>query len=212
MDRTNTKVNVINDRFSSQQDKIIEHLQSFGSISPKEALKYYGSMRLSAHIFNLKQNGWNIVTTMKQSGNMTWAEYWLEERFRREHKQATDFNLANSGADLPLPKAFFKQEREHYENISNGRVARLEDVLRKDYERYRDMAKDEVRFPVFMNRQKFQNVADAIERIVDCFDFVDDVRNEENQPDVNVSKLTGRHYSAEEDAINLQHNKHYGEK
>ena len=94
----------------------------------------------------------------------------------------------------------------------NGRVARLEDVLRKDYERYRDMAKDEVRFPVFMNRQKFQNVADAIERIVDCFDFVDDVRNEENLPDVNVSKLTGRHYSAEEDAINLQHNKHYGEK
>jgi len=119
MDRTNTKVNVINDRFSSQQDKIIEHLQSFGSISPKEALKYYGSMRLSAHIFNLKQNGWNIVTTMKQSGNMTWAEYWLEERFRREHKQTTDFNLANSGADLPLPKAFFKQEREHYDNISN---------------------------------------------------------------------------------------------
>ncbi len=99
----------------------------------------------------------------------------------------------------------------------NGRVARLEDVLRKDYERYRDMAKDEVRFPVFMNRQKFQNVADAIERIVDCFDFVDDVRNEENLPDVNVSKLTGRHYSAEEDAIeedaiNLQHNKYYGEK
>ena len=119
MDRTNAKVNVINDRFSSQQDKIIEHLQSFGSISPKEALKYYGSMRLSAHIFNLKQNGWNIVTTMKQSGNMTWAEYWLEERFRREHKLTTDFNLANSGAELPLPKAFFKQEREHYENISN---------------------------------------------------------------------------------------------
>ena len=91
-------------------------------------------------------------------------------------------------------------------------TSRLEDVLRKDYERYRDMAKDEVRFPVFMNRQKFQNVADAIERIVDCFDFVDDVRNEENLPDVNVSKLTGRHYSAEEDAINLQHNKYYGEK
>ena len=77
----------------------------------------------------------------------------------------------------------------------NGRVARLEDVLRKDYERYRDMAKDEARFPVFMNRQKFQNVADAIERIVDCFDFVDDVRNEENLPEkVDVNSLRTIHY------------------
>ena len=74
---------------------------------------------LAAQILILKQNGWNIVTTMRQVGNVTWAEYWLEERFRREHKQATDFNLANSGEDMPLPKAFFKQEREHYENISN---------------------------------------------------------------------------------------------
>ena len=76
-------------------------------------------MRLAAQILMLKQDGLNIVTTMRQSGNVTWAEYWLEERFRREHKQATDFNLANSGEDLPLPKAFFKQEREHYDNISN---------------------------------------------------------------------------------------------
>ncbi len=74
-------------------------------------------------------------------------------------------------------------------------TSRLEDVLRKDYERYRDMAKDEVRFPVFMNRQKFQNVADAIERIVDCFDFVDDVRNEENLPEkVDVNSLRTIHY------------------
>ena len=90
---------------------------------------------------------------------------------------------------------------------------RLEDVLRKDYERYRDMAKDEVRFPVFMNRQRFQNVADAIERIVDCFDFVDDVRNEENLPDVNVSKLTGRHYSEEEEPVDVNSLRtiHYGD-
>ena len=77
----------------------------------------------------------------------------------------------------------------------NGRVARLEDVLRKDYERYRDMAKDTERFPVFMNRQRFQNVADAIERIVDCFDFVDDIRNEENLPEpVDVNSLRTIHY------------------
>ena len=112
-------ISSINERFSNQRDKILEHINRFGSISPKEALKHYGGMRLAAQILILKQDGLNIVTTMRQSGNVTWAEYWLEERFRREHKQATDFNLANSGEDLPLPKAFFKQEREHYENISN---------------------------------------------------------------------------------------------
>ena len=112
-------ISSINERFSNQRDKILEHINRFGSISPKEALKHYGCMRLAAQILMLKQDGLNIVTTMRQSGNVTWAEYWLEERFRREHKQATDFNLANSGEDLPLPKAFFKQEREHYDNISN---------------------------------------------------------------------------------------------
>jgi len=112
-------ISSINERFSNQRDKILEHINRFGSISPKEALKHYGCMRLAAQILILKQDGLNIVTTMRQSGNVTWAEYWLEERFRREHKQATDFNLANSGEDLPLPKAFFKQEREHYDNISN---------------------------------------------------------------------------------------------
>ena len=111
-------ISSINERFSNQRDKILEHINRFGSISPKEALKHYGCMRLAAQILMLKQDGLNIVTTMRQSGNVTWAEYWLEERFRREHKQATDFNLANSGEDLPLPKAFFKQEREHYDNIS----------------------------------------------------------------------------------------------
>ena len=106
------------------KDTVINKIKSFNIFNASAAshLKkhlYYGSMRLSAHIFNLKKLGWQIVTTMKQSGNITWAEYWLEERFRREHKQATEFNLANSGEDMPLPKAFFKQEREHYENISN---------------------------------------------------------------------------------------------
>ena len=112
-------ISSINERYSNQRDKILEHINRFGSISPKEALKHYGCMRLAAQILILKQDGLNIVTTMRQSGNVTWAEYWLEERFRREHKQATDYNLANSGEDLPLPKAFFKQEREHYDNISN---------------------------------------------------------------------------------------------
>tara|TARA_Y100001937_G_C6994914_1_gene273799 strand:+ start:61 stop:450 length:390 start_codon:yes stop_codon:yes gene_type:complete len=118
MDRTDARVNMINDRYTTQKHKILHHLDRFGSISPLEALKHYGCMRLAAQILELKKDGVEIVTTMKQQGDKQWAEYWLEERFRREHKQVTDFNLARSGESMPLPKAFFKQEREHYENIS----------------------------------------------------------------------------------------------
>ena len=67
-------ISSINERFSNQRDKILEHINRFGSISPKEALKHYGCMRLAAQILILKQDGLNIVTTMRQSGNVTWAE------------------------------------------------------------------------------------------------------------------------------------------
>ena len=112
-------ISSINERFSNQRDKILEHINRFGSISPKEALKHYGCMRLAAQILILKENGWKIVTTMQQRGDVTWAEYLLEERFEREHKQASDFNLANSGEGMPVPKAYFKHQRNHYESKSN---------------------------------------------------------------------------------------------
>ena len=101
----------INDRYSNQKQKILHHLERFGSISPLEALQHYGCMRLAAQILELKKDGVEIVTTMRQKDDKQWAEYWLEERFRREHKQVTDFNLARSGESMPLPKAFFKQCR-----------------------------------------------------------------------------------------------------
>ena len=41
MDRTDARVNMINDRYSNQKQKILHHLERFGSISP---LEHYNTM------------------------------------------------------------------------------------------------------------------------------------------------------------------------
>ena len=48
----------------TKQDRILTHLQSNGSITPMQALEYYGSFRLSAIIFNLKKEGHDITTSI----------------------------------------------------------------------------------------------------------------------------------------------------
>ena len=49
-------------------------------------------------------------------GIVQFAEYWLESRFKKEHAESYNFNLANSGANMPVPKAYFKKTREYYES------------------------------------------------------------------------------------------------
>ena len=41
----------------TKQDRVLMHLQDFGSITSWEAIKEYGATRLSAIIFNLKKRG-----------------------------------------------------------------------------------------------------------------------------------------------------------
>ena len=41
----------------TKQDRVLKHLQEFGSITSWEAIKEYGATRLSAIIFNLKKKG-----------------------------------------------------------------------------------------------------------------------------------------------------------
>jgi len=102
------------DRYQTQKQKILHHLNTHGGITPKEALFQYGCMRLSAQILNIKEDGVRIITLMKQEGDAHFAEYWLEERYKKEHDQAVNFNLANSGADMPVPKAYFMKDRKNY--------------------------------------------------------------------------------------------------
>lgn len=63
-------------------DLILRHLNSFGSITAKEAMERYGCFRLSARIFDLRRKGYNIETCRKTERNrygvpITFAVYKL---------------------------------------------------------------------------------------------------------------------------------------
>ena len=46
----------------TQREMILKHLQDFGYITPLLALEVYGCYRLSAQIFNLREEGHDIKT------------------------------------------------------------------------------------------------------------------------------------------------------
>lgn len=65
----------------SQSEKILYHLSSGKTITPLEALQSYGCFRLASRISDLKREGHDIVTTIKESygddGVKRYAEYRL---------------------------------------------------------------------------------------------------------------------------------------
>ena len=68
----------------TQCDMILEYLRRFGSITPWEALREFGCMRLGARIWDLKQMGHDISVVMVQTRNrlgrtVIYARYVLNE-------------------------------------------------------------------------------------------------------------------------------------
>ena len=61
----------------SQKENILEYLQIGNKITTLEALYQFGSFRLSAVIFELRQEGYNIITHNKTVDEKTFAEYEL---------------------------------------------------------------------------------------------------------------------------------------
>lgn len=66
----------------TQNKRILEWLQVFGTITPKEAYGLLGCMRLSARIHDLRKAGHNITTVFrtyrrKDGETVTYAEYQL---------------------------------------------------------------------------------------------------------------------------------------
>lgn len=67
----------------SQNDMVLNYMLEFGSISPLEAFRDLGVMRLSARIANLKDRGIKIRTqyeTQKNryNSNVTFARYSID--------------------------------------------------------------------------------------------------------------------------------------
>lgn len=67
----------------TQKEMVLEYLDEFGEITPLEAYKDLGILRLAAVIFNLKQDGYAIktetVTAKNRFGKLvTFAKYTVK--------------------------------------------------------------------------------------------------------------------------------------
>lgn len=68
----------------TQTQQILDHMKRCGSITPLEALREYGCMRLGARIWDLKRMGHRIrseiVTDVNRNGEaVRFAQYTLED-------------------------------------------------------------------------------------------------------------------------------------
>lgn len=66
----------------THQDRILNHLKKYGSITSWEAIREYGITRLSAVIYNLRKD-YNITSTFETATNrygdkISYAKYILE--------------------------------------------------------------------------------------------------------------------------------------
>lgn len=69
---------------STQCDKVLQYMKTFGSITQLQALQDIGCMRLASRISDLRQQGYPIGRRIKTSknrygDNVYFAEYYLEE-------------------------------------------------------------------------------------------------------------------------------------
>ena len=64
------------DKKKTQKDMCLEYLEEYGSITPLEALSAFGCFRLSAIIFELREEGYVIRTDINE-GEKKYAVYSL---------------------------------------------------------------------------------------------------------------------------------------
>ena len=67
----------------SQKDMVLNHLKKFGHITQLEAYENYGAFRLSALIYILRNEGYNIESLWETSKNrfgvsVTYTKYQLK--------------------------------------------------------------------------------------------------------------------------------------
>lgn len=66
---------VTNNSFETKINKVKSHLQSMGSITSWQAISLYRATRLSAIIFSLRKNGWNITSVRMEDGESKFVKY-----------------------------------------------------------------------------------------------------------------------------------------
>ena len=71
----------------TQEDMILRYMQDTGSITPVDAMREFGCMRLGARIFDLRRRGIEIDTALERGtnrygGNTQYARYSLKRTER----------------------------------------------------------------------------------------------------------------------------------
>ena len=69
----------------TQRDRILRHLQDYGSITQMDAIRDYGIMRLASRVNDLRRDGVPIVTEVVTGKNRygeptRWARYRMGAR------------------------------------------------------------------------------------------------------------------------------------
>ena len=72
----------------TQSMKILKYMMDFGSITPIEAMKDLGVMRLGARIWDLEQEGFEIVHE-RESGRNRYGEKTSYARYRLKKDEST---------------------------------------------------------------------------------------------------------------------------
>lgn len=69
----------------TQCERIVRHIEDYGSITSLDAMTEYGIMRLASRINDLKGMGFNVKRVMESAKNrygepVSYARYYLEDR------------------------------------------------------------------------------------------------------------------------------------
>ena len=62
----------------TQNDGILKYLEAGNTLTPMDALRLFGSFRLSARIFELRQKGHNINKVILRTNDTNYACYYME--------------------------------------------------------------------------------------------------------------------------------------
>lgn len=66
---------------NSQNQKILKYMKEHGQITPMDALKQFGCMRLAARVKELRNKGYNIesttITNVREGKNVSYSSYYL---------------------------------------------------------------------------------------------------------------------------------------
>ena len=68
----------------THKDRVLQYLRDVGSITSLDAIREFGNTRLSASIWLLRNEGYNIKTTFETNKNrygekVSYVRYYLEE-------------------------------------------------------------------------------------------------------------------------------------